>query len=115
MNVNEKIMALKEVTGYDVSEDVYEGEEDKYITFTYEDERPEFRGDNHVIYDTAYIQVNFFCPTGFQYADVKHKIRDHLEKMGFKVTIRTWLEDRVKGTERIRRILFETTYTERRK
>ena len=39
MNVNGLIMTLQNTVNYPVAPDLYEGKEDKYITFTYEDER----------------------------------------------------------------------------
>lgn len=115
MNLNEKIMGLEEVTGYPVEQDLYEGNADKYITFTYEDERPVMNGDNRPVADVAYLQISFFCPKNFNYFEAKRKIRDYLESQKFKVTIRTWLEEVMNGDEKIRRVLFEVNYTENRK
>lgn len=115
MNLNEKILGLEAVTGYPVEPDLYEGNGDKYISFTYEDERPVLNADNRPVADIAYLQINFFCPKNFNYFADKKKIRDYLESQKFKVTIRSWLEDAMTGDEKIRRVLFEVNYTESRK
>ena len=114
MNLSEKLEALEDVTGFPVAPDIYEGEEDKYITYVYEDERVALAADNGSKIDRANITVNFFCPTGYNYYDTKHQIRDYLEQQGFVVTMRTWVEPTLTGTGKIRRVLFETEYAEGR-
>ena len=116
MNLNGKIKELEGKTGYPVEADIYTGAADKYITFTYEDERPVYAGNNRALADEAYLQISFFCPSNFNYFETKHLIRDHLEDLGFKVSIRSWLEDDLnQETNKIRRVLFEARYTETRK
>ncbi len=116
MNVNDIIERLAYVVNCPVSPDVYSGNENRYITYTYEDERPDMHGDNHVLTDTAYIQVNYFVPRTYNYMADKHKIRDYLEQNGFRVTsIRSWMENDITGYPNIRRLLFETNYTETRR
>lgn len=116
MNLNHVIERLASVAGCPVSPDVYSGREERYITYTYEDERPDLQGDNLTLSDTAYIQVNYFVPKEYDYMADKHKIRDYLEKNGFKVTsIRSWVEGKITGHPDIRHISFETNYTETRR
>lgn len=116
MNVNEKMIGLRNVVNCPVEPDSYSGNEERYITFTYEDERPDTHADNMVVTDVAYIQVSYFTPKKYDYMEDKHKIRDYLESNGFKVTsIRCWVEDATTGYQHIRHILFETNYTEIRR
>lgn len=82
MNVNPLLMELKTVTKLPVVPDIYEGSKDKYITFTYQDERPSFFGDNNVLDDVAYISVNLFTPKDFNYMSLKEDIKTYLESIG---------------------------------
>lgn len=116
MNVNPKILGLGDVVNCPVEPDVYSGSEDRYITFTYEDERPATHADNKSIADEAYIQISYFVPKKYDYMDDKHKIRDYLEEQGFKVTsMGCWIEDALTGYQKIRHLVFETNYTETRR
>ena len=82
MNVNRIVEALSSVAGCPVELDVYSGRQQRYITYTYEDERPEMQGDNRTLADTAYIQIHYFVPREYDYMADKHKIRDYLEQSG---------------------------------
>lgn len=82
MNVNPTLLALKDITGIPVVPDVYKGKGEKWITFTYEDERPGQIGDNGVTDDIAYMQVNLFTPANFNYMELKEKIKNYLESVG---------------------------------
>lgn len=82
MNINSLIMELKTVTGLPVAPDLYQGSSDKWITFTYQDERPEFFGDNDILADVAYISVNLFTPTKYNYMSLKEDIKTYLESIG---------------------------------
>ncbi len=116
MNVNEKILGLQDVVNCPVEPDEYSGSKERYITFTYEDERPDVYADDKVITDEAYLQVAYFTPKSYDYMDDKHKIRDYLESQGFKVTtIRSWIEDALTGYQKIRHTVFEIYYTETRR
>lgn len=113
MNVNEKIRTLEKVTGYPVRPDVYEGSTDKYITFTYEDERAALHADDEVQADIAYLQVSLFVPECFNYFEDKRKIKRQLKQQGFQVeSVQSWLEDARIGTKRIRRVTFSVNITE---
>ena len=90
MNVNPILLVLKDITGLPVTQDVYEGKGDKWITFTYEDERPGQIGDNSVTDDIAYMQVNLFTPKRFDYMELKEKIKSYLESIGVVTGIRSW-------------------------
>lgn len=115
MNLNELLINLLSETGLEVSQDIYEGESEKYIIFTYEDETPESFADNKVTVDTAYIQIQLITPKEFDYFALKKKIRDLLEGADFLVTsTRSFLGSVYVGTEKIRQTIFQVEYTEGR-
>lgn len=82
MNVNPLLMELKNVTKLPVVPDIYEGSSDKWITFSYQDERPVFFGDDEVLDDVAYISVNLFTPKSYNYMSLKEDIKTYLESIG---------------------------------
>lgn len=113
MNVNEKLLQLETVTGYPVCPDLYTGPADKSITFTYEDERGTLYADNDETATTAYIQVSLNTPESYNYMEDKHKIKKELKRLGFNVeSIQSWLEEAKKGSERVRRTIFNVNITE---
>lgn len=116
MNVNAMLIKnLGDATHLPVVPDEYDGTKTEYITFTYTDEQPVFFGDNKVLADTAYLQIQLVTPKTYNYLSMKHIIRDTLEEMGFSVTsIRSFLGDIIQGTEKIRQTIFECSYTEQR-
>ena len=115
MNLNEKVTDLLAATGLPVDQDEYEGKKDKYIIFTFPDERPGAYADNRPTADPVYIQVQLITPKNFNYFDLKKKIRNLLEGADFSVTsIRSFLGDTYQGTEKTRQTVFEVTYTEGR-
>lgn len=116
MNLNKTLITeLHTATGFPVAPDEYDGTEDKYIIFTYVNERPELFGDNLPIADTAYLQLQLITPKSYNYMTAKHTIRDTLEGLGFIVTsIYSMLGDVIQGTDKIRQTIFEVTFTEPR-
>ena len=115
MNINNLIITTLSGLGYPVKEDVYEGNEDKYIVFTYEDEIPSAFGDNHPLADTAFIQLQFICPKKFNYHTTKTEIRNALEAAGFIVSsIQSMLGSKLNEAENIRQTIFELKYTQSR-
>ena len=115
MNLNEKIKELLGKTGLDVEQDEYNGNEDKYILFIYEDERPELRANNKVLADTYYLQIQLITPKNFNYMDLKKQIRNLLEEGDFTVySIVSFLGDIYSGTEKTRQTVFHVEYTEGR-
>lgn len=113
MNVNANLISiLSEATGFPVEPDEYDGKSDKYIIFTYTDERPEAFGDNKPIADTVYVQIQLVTPKKYNYLTMKDKIRDVLEDNDFSVTsIRSFLGDEFWGTEKIRQTVFEAEFS----
>lgn len=91
MDVNAEIQELESITGLPVSPDIYTGKADKYIVYSYTDERPVFWGDDEPEEDQVIIQVSLFTPPKFNYMSLKHQIRDYLETLG-GVDISSWLE-----------------------
>ena len=115
MNPNEVIIELLGTTGLPVCQDEYDGKKDKYIVFSYEDERPASHADNQVTADTVYIQVQLIIPKDFNYFGLKKKIRNLLEGAGFVVTsTRSFLGDVYQGTQKARQTVFSVNYTEQR-
>lgn len=113
MNVNEKIRTLEGVTGYPVRPDVYSGKADKYITFTYEDERGALYADDQELETTAYLQISLYTPENFNYFDDKSKIKKKLKEEGFNVEgIQSWLENSLDGTKKTRHTVFIVNITE---
>lgn len=92
MNVNEEIQALESIAGLPVSPDIYTGNKEKYIVYTYEDERPVFWGDDEPMEYQVIIQVSLFTPPKFNYMELKHQIRDYLETLGEINSINSWLD-----------------------
>lgn len=116
MDLSEILVTLLGATGLPVKQDEYEGEENKYIIFTYEDERPACHADNKVIADTVYLQIQLITPKKFDYFALKKQIRNLLEGADFTVSsIRSFLGSVYVGTEKTRQTVFRVTYTEGRK
>lgn len=115
MELNEILIKLLSITGLPVEQDEYDGKEDKYIVFIYEDERPAGHADNKPYADTVYLQIQLITPKRFNYLKLKKKIRNLLEGADFFVTsIRSFLGDVYVGTEKIRQTVFKVEYTETR-
>lgn len=116
MNVNEMLIKLFESLGLEAQQDEYVGNQDKYVIFVYEDEEPAENGDNQVLADAVYLQIQLITPKSFNYFSLKRKIKFALEKEEFFVTsIRSFLGDVYQGTEKIRQTVFEVNFTESRK
>lgn len=93
MNVNGLIMTLQNTVNYPVAPDLYEGKEDKYITFTYEDERSALDADNEEQQTVAYLQITLYTPPLQEYMEDKKKIKAELKKLGFCVeSIQSWVD-----------------------
>lgn len=115
MNLNHVLIdGLEKLTGLDSSQDIYEGKMDKYITFSYQDERPDLYADNEPVSDMCDVYVNLFVPKDFDYFELKDQIRNYLEAEKFSVSINSWLEAGKKETERVRRIVFDCSITKKR-
>jgi hypothetical protein len=112
MNVNPLIMELNRITGLPVVPDLYTGSADKWITFTYQDERPVYFGDNTPLADTAYISVNLFTPTNYNYLQTKEQIKEYLESIGIVTNCESYvyLENQIP----VRQTVFEVTISEER-
>lgn len=117
MNVNKLLIdSLGKATGLPVAPDEYDGSKTEYITFTYIDERPEFFGDDGVLIDSVYLQIQLVTPKSYNYMNMKELIKATLEANDFTVTsISSFLGSAIQGTEKIRQTVFEAHYTEPRK
>lgn len=116
MDVNKELKELLEgPTGLKVEQDEYSGKDSKYIVYSYADERPETFGDNKVLSDTVYLNIQLITPKNYNYMKLKHQIRDLLEGAGFFVTsISSFLGDVYFETEKTRQTVFEVNRTEQR-
>lgn len=115
MNCNSKIINALTATGLPVEQDEYEGTAKKYIVFIYTDEVPALWGDDGVLADTVFIQLQLITPKDFNYFALKHQIRDLLEADGFLVTsTQTMLGDIYNGTDKVRQTIFEIQYSDTR-
>lgn len=113
MNLNPMLAELSEATGYPVAPDIYTGDSDKWIVYTYTDERGELYGDDSEQYVTVKLYVSFYCPSTFNYMADKKKIKDKLVELGFQIeSISSYLDNSaLDGTDYIRRVLYEINYT----
>ena len=112
MNINPMMKAVGEAVGYPCKQDIYEGKEEKFIVFSYEDERASYYGDNDEEEITVKIQVQFITPKKYNYFADKSLIKQALKEQGFTVEhIETWLDDVAAGTDRARRTIFSCYYT----
>ena len=115
MNCNSKIRTALSGLGIPVEQDEYEGTAKKYIVFMYADETPVLWGDDGVLADTVFIQLQLITPKDFNYFALKHQIRDLLEADGFLVTSTlSMLGDVYNGTDKVRQTIFEIQYSETR-
>ncbi len=114
MNVNSSIMALKDETGLPVAPDIYEGSETKWITFVYEDERPVLSGDNAVLADRVYLQVQLWTPKDFNYMSLKEQIRDYLEEIEdcTVTSIRSFVNYYTTTEKKMRQTIFNVEITQ---
>lgn len=111
MNINPILMQLKTVTGYPAVPDLYEGNADKWIVFTYEDERGALFGDNGEEYEQATIQITLYTPHTYNYMADKKKIKNALVAKDFQIqSIRSWIEDDEKTGTYIRHTVFTVYY-----
>ena len=112
MNINPLIKELNRITGLPVVPDLYTGEADKWITWTYQDERPVYFGDNVPLVDTAYVSVNLFTPTSCNYMALKEQIKTYLESIGIVTNCESYvyLENQIP----VRQSVFEVTISEER-
>lgn len=115
MNCNKKIRDALASTGLPIAQDEYEGSAKKYIVFIYTDEVPALWGDDGVLADTVFIQLQLITPKDFNYFALKHQVRNLLEADGFLVTsTQSWLGDLYNGTEKVRQTIFEIQYSDTR-
>lgn len=111
MNVNKLLVELEKVVKVPVVPDVYEGDKDRYIAFTYADERGALYADNAEELTEVTINVSYYCPYKYNYFLDKKKIKEALVTRGFNLEyIRNFVETAENGTERVRHIVFVVNY-----
>lgn len=117
MDVNKEIQELGAITGLPVAPDIYSGNAEKYIVYTYADERSVFWGDDDILSDQVTVQIALYTPPKFNYMELKHKIRNYLETLGIIEEISSWIEvftakNNIETT--IRHTTFSVTITKER-
>lgn len=104
MSINKLIKDTLEPLGLPVRQDVYDGNEDKWITYNYADDRGIEFVDDEPVTDEIEIQIHLFVPFEFNYLSMKRNIRRALIGAGFSYpTVHVFYED---DTD-IRHIVFE--------
>lgn len=111
MNVNPLILQLETETGLPVEQDLYTGNADAWITFTYEDERSALDADNAEDIGSVTVMVNLHTPKDVNYFVFKDKIKAYLTEKGFTViSVRTYLSADIHNTQQMRLTSFSATY-----
>ena len=112
MNVNPLVIAAGREIGYPVSQDIYSGRSEKFIVFTYEDERAAYYADDDEGEITVTVQVQMITPKEYNYFADKKALKEALKKQGFIIEyIQSWLDDVSAGTDNARRTIFTCNYT----
>lgn len=62
MNLNQKLINLFATIDLEAEQDEYIGKKQIYVIFTYEDERPVYFGNNSVLAETAFLQIQLITP-----------------------------------------------------
>lgn len=104
MTAFENIVEAVKSFGYPYSPGVYKGEDKKYFTYNYSDDRGGLYADNIPETTIVSVQVHFFLPLRENFIKEKNQIRQALFQQGFtypEVTVLTESE------EKIRHIVFE--------
>lgn len=110
MNVNKLIIDAGSAIGYPVEQDIYTGSEEKYITFTYEDERAALHADDEEQAETAYLMISMVTPKDYNYFSDRADLKKTLKKSGFNISsIQSWLDN--EGTKKTRRTIFTVNIT----
>ena len=104
MDINKIIVSALKPIGLEIAEDLYEGDEEEFITFNMADDIGADCGDNKPGTNTIFIQVHYVCPWGKDYAGTRKRIRKALFKAGF-----TWpeVQEVSDSTDRLRHIVLE--------
>ena len=112
MNLNPTLLKIGGKMNLPTAQDIYEGKEDKYITFTYEDERSGLDADDGWSETTVALQVQLITPVKYNYFPYKDQLKTLLEANGFSIErIQSWLTDSLTGTDRVRQTIFSVYYT----
>lgn len=110
MDLTELLMGLETETGIKVYQDICTDEDaTMYITYVYQDERPNLFGNNKVLADKCEIYVNLYTPVDFDYFMLKKQIGEYLENHDFVVSSK---ESHVEVYEewKVRRTTFDCEY-----
>lgn len=113
VNVNRTLMGLKNVlTGYDVADGRYNGKSNKFVVFTYTDERAAFSADNRNKAIAANVNISIYTPENYNYLADKASIKNYLEDNGAQeISYMEFVEDEIRGTDYMRHQIFQATFT----
>ncbi len=112
MNINPLMISVGKTMGYPCKQDLYVGNEDKFIVYSYADERAAYYADDDEEEITVTVTVQFITPQKYNYLSDKTKLKRTLKKQGFTVEdIQTLLDDEATGTDRARRTIYTCNYT----
>lgn len=113
VNVNKVLKGLKDVlSGYDVADGFYTGQSDKYIVYTYADERGAAFGDNDELAMQATLQIGVYTPHRYNYLADKKKIKKYLKENGADgIQYMEFVEKDMAGTDYVRHQVFTAVFT----
>ena len=106
--LNELLVDTLSGLSIDVSQDLYTGKKNKYIVFSYEDDRGELYADNKPKKNRVWMQIHLYLPNNEDYRKLKKEIRSRLFEIGFsyaQIAINT-----VETETKLRHICFRTEY-----
>lgn len=107
MDINKELLGLSNIVNCPVVQDLFEGQEERWIVFTHADERDVSFGDDEAEVTEFSLNISYYTQPYYQYLEDKKKIKKYLKEKGFLVEyIRSWIEDSGIGKEKIRHTVF---------
>ena len=76
--LNELLVDTLSGLSIDVSQDLYTGKKNKYIVFSYEDDRGELYADNKPKKNRVWMQIHLYLPNNEDYRKLKKEIRNYI-------------------------------------
>lgn len=83
ISTNEKLVNLAKLIGLEISQDIYEGDKEKFLTFTIQDSRCVEFADDIPKKDIDYVMIQYHAPFEYNYIKDVNLIKKELFKMGF--------------------------------
>lgn len=108
-SINAIIIKTLSFLNIPIEQDLYEGEESKYIVWTIADERGGSYADDIPEVDIISIQISMYLPCSENYIHEKKQIKEALYKRGFTYPkVRSFYEKETK----LRHLVFECEYSQ---